>query len=70
MCNYGHFSSVEKAPTFRSLVEPTDKVKNLYAVGGIPTTVSIDKEGNIQMFDTGSASYDELREKLRKMATF
>ena len=56
--------------TFRSLVDPTDKVKNLYAVGGIPTTVLIDKEGNIQMFDTGSASYDELREKLRKMVTF
>jgi peroxiredoxin/outer membrane lipoprotein-sorting protein len=56
--------------TFRSLVDPNDKVKNLYNVGGIPTTVLIDKEGNIQMFDTGAASYDSLRETLRKMVTF
>jgi peroxiredoxin/outer membrane lipoprotein-sorting protein len=56
--------------TFRSLVDPNDKIKNLYNVNGIPTTVLIDKEGNIQMFDMGTASYDSLRETLRKMVTF
>jgi peroxiredoxin/outer membrane lipoprotein-sorting protein len=56
--------------TFRSLVDPNDKIKNLYNVSGIPTTVLIDKEGNIQMFDMGTASYDSLREKLSKMVTF
>lgn len=56
--------------TFRSLVDPNDKIKNLYNVNGIPTTVLIDKEGNIQMFDMGTASYDCLRETLRKMVTF
>ena len=56
--------------TFRFLVDPNEKVKNLYAVGGIPATVLIDKDGNIQMFDTGAASYDSLRETVRRMVTF
>ena len=56
--------------TFRTLVDPNEKVKNLYNVAGIPTTVLIDKEGNIQMFDMGTASYDSLRETLCKMVTF
>lgn len=56
--------------TFRSLVDPNDKIKNLYNVNGIPTTVLIDKEGNIQMFDIGTASYESLRETVRKMVTF
>ena len=56
--------------TFRFLVDPNEKVKNLYAVGGIPATVLIDKDGNIQMFDTGAASYDSLRETVRRMITF
>jgi len=52
--------------TFRSLVGPNDKIKNLYNVNGIPTIVLIDQEGNIQMFDMGTACYDSLRETLRK----
>jgi hypothetical protein len=56
--------------TFRSLVDANEKVKNLYHVGGIPVTVVIDKDGNIQMFDTGVASYDSLRETVRRMITF
>ena len=56
--------------TFRSVVDANEKVKNLYGVGGIPVTVLIDKEGNIQMFDTGGSSYDSLRETLRKMVAF
>src|SRR5262249_25895242 len=44
--------------TFRALVDANDKIKNLYNVNGIPTTVLIDKVGNIQMFDMGTASYD------------
>jgi peroxiredoxin/outer membrane lipoprotein-sorting protein len=56
--------------TFRSLVDANERVKNLYAVGGIPATVLIDKDGNIQMFDTGTASYDSLRETVRRMITF
>jgi len=56
--------------TFRSLVDAGEKVKNLYGVGGIPVTILIDKDGNIQMFDTGGSSYDSLRETLRKMVAF
>jgi peroxiredoxin/outer membrane lipoprotein-sorting protein len=56
--------------TFRTLVDPNDKVKNLYNVSGIPATVLIDKEGNIQLFDTGTASYDSLRETLSKTIAF
>ena len=56
--------------TFRSLVDANEKVKNLYGVGGIPVTVLIDKDGTIQMFDTGGSSYDSLRETLRKMVAF
>ena len=56
--------------TFRSLVDANEKVMNLYGVGGIPVTVLIDKDGNIQMFDTGGSSYDSLRETLRKMVAF
>ena len=35
--------------TFRSLVDPVDKVKNLFGAGGIPTTVLIDQKGTIQV---------------------
>jgi peroxiredoxin/outer membrane lipoprotein-sorting protein len=52
--------------TFRSLVDPDDKVKNLFGAGGIPTTVLIDQKGTIQVFDTGTSSYDSLREAVRK----
>ncbi|HTZ49458.1 MAG TPA: TlpA disulfide reductase family protein, partial [Verrucomicrobiae bacterium] len=52
--------------TFRSLVDYGDKVKNLFGVGGIPTTVLIDQKGTIQIFDTGTSTYDSLREAVRK----
>jgi peroxiredoxin len=52
--------------TFRSLVDPEDKVKNLFGVGGIPTRVLIDRNGTIQIFDAGTFSYDSLREAVRK----
>ena len=52
--------------TFRSLVDPDDIVKNMFGAGGIPTTVLIDQKGTIQVFDTGTSSYDSLREAVRK----
>ena len=52
--------------TFRSLVDYGDKVKNLFGVGGIPTIVLIDQKGTIQIFDTGTSTYDSLREAVRK----
>jgi hypothetical protein len=48
------------------LVDPEDKVKNLFGVGGIPTRVLIDRNGTIQIFDAGTFSYDSLREAVRK----
>jgi peroxiredoxin/outer membrane lipoprotein-sorting protein len=56
--------------TFRSLVDANEKAKNLYHVGGIPTTVLIDKDGKIQTFDADGSSYDSLRETIRRMVTF
>jgi thiol-disulfide isomerase/thioredoxin len=53
--------------TFRSLVDPTEQVKNLFNVGGLPTTVLIDQQGTIQMFDLGGSSYPALREAIRKI---
>jgi len=54
--------------TFRSLVDANEKAKNLYHVGGIPTTVLIDKDGKIQTFDADGSS--SLRETIRRMVTF
>jgi AhpC/TSA family len=48
--------------TFRSLVDSSEQVKNLSKTAGIPTTVLIDREGTIQVFDLGSSSYDTLRD--------
>lgn len=56
--------------TFRSLVDPTEHVKNLFKVGGIPTTVLIDRQGTIRVFELGGTSYDSLRESVRKMVIF
>jgi peroxiredoxin/outer membrane lipoprotein-sorting protein len=56
--------------TFRSLVDPTEQVKNLYSVGGIPTTVLIDRQGTIQVFELGGSSYDLLREAIQKVGIF
>jgi peroxiredoxin len=56
--------------TFRSLVDANETVKNVYGVGGIPAAVLIDKDGNIQMFDTSGPSYDSLRGTVRKMIAF
>jgi peroxiredoxin len=56
--------------TFRSLADSTQQVKNLYGVGGIPTTVLIDREGTIQVFETGSSSYDTLRDAIRKAGAY
>jgi peroxiredoxin len=56
--------------TFRSLTDPTEQVKNLYRVGGIPTTVLIDREGKIQVFEPGGSSYDSLRDAVRKVGIF
>jgi peroxiredoxin len=56
--------------TFRSLVDPTEKVKNLYRVGGIPLTVLIDRKGTIQVYELGGSSYASLREALHKMGIF
>jgi hypothetical protein len=52
--------------TFHSMVEPTEQVKNLYRVGGISTTVLIDKEGLIQVYELGG--HASLREALLKRA--
>jgi thiol-disulfide isomerase/thioredoxin len=56
--------------TFGSLLDPTEEVKNLYSVAGFPTTVLIDKQGTIQMYELGGSSYSSLRETLRKMGLF
>jgi peroxiredoxin/outer membrane lipoprotein-sorting protein len=56
--------------TFRSLVDRREQVKNLYKVGGIPTTLLIDREGTIQVFEPGGASYDSLRDAVRKVGIF
>ncbi len=56
--------------TFRSAVDQDDKVKNLLGVGGIPTTVLIDQKGTIQVFDSGTSSYNSLREEVRKTGMF
>jgi peroxiredoxin len=53
--------------TFRSLVDPTEQVKNLFHIAGFPTTVLIDKQGTIQVFELGGASYDSLRDAIRKI---
>jgi peroxiredoxin/outer membrane lipoprotein-sorting protein len=53
--------------TFRSLVDPMEQVKNLFHVSGFPTTVLIDKQGTIQVFELGGASYDSLRDAIRKI---
>jgi peroxiredoxin/outer membrane lipoprotein-sorting protein len=50
--------------SFASLVEPKKQASNLYNVGGIPTTVVIDREGMIRAFDQDTASYESLRESL------
>jgi len=56
--------------TFRSLVDSSEQVKNLYKTAGIPTTVLIDREGTIQVFDLGSSLYDTLRDAIRKAGLF
>jgi len=53
--------------TFHSLVDPEEQVKNLFAVGGIPTTVLIDRKGTIRVFEMGTSSYASLREAIRKI---
>ena len=53
--------------SFTSLVEPRKQASNLYGVGGIPTTVVIDQQGTIKVYDVGIASYESLRETLHKM---
>jgi thiol-disulfide isomerase/thioredoxin/outer membrane lipoprotein-sorting protein len=53
--------------SFASLVEPKKQASNLYGVGGIPTTVLIDRQGRIKAYDQGTASYESLRETLQEM---
>lgn len=53
--------------SFASLIDTKMQVSNLYRVGGIPTTVLIDRHGNIKVYDQGSASYESLRETLQEM---
>jgi hypothetical protein len=48
-------------------VDPTEQVKNLFHIAGFPTTVLIDKQGTIQVFELGGASYDSLRDAIRKI---
>jgi thiol-disulfide isomerase/thioredoxin len=52
--------------SFGSLVDPQKRVENLYKVGGIPTTVLIDKKGTIRMYDVGEATYESLWDALTK----
>lgn len=53
--------------SFAALVEPKKQASNLYSIGGIPTTVSIDQLGTIKAYDQGTASYESLRETLLGM---
>lgn len=53
--------------SFASLVESRKQASNLYGVGGIPTTVLIDRQGTIKAYDEGTASYESLRASLQEM---
>jgi len=53
--------------SFSSLLDPAQKVKNLYKVGGIPTTVLIDGNGEIRAYDAGETSYESLMTTLRSI---
>lgn len=53
--------------SFSSLVDPAKKVANLYKVGGIPTTILIDTQGKIRMYDVGEASYESLWDALNAL---
>jgi peroxiredoxin/outer membrane lipoprotein-sorting protein len=50
-----------------SLVDRGNKVMNVYKVGGIPTTVIIDRDGRITAYGT-DASYESLRDTLHTLA--
>lgn len=53
--------------SFSSLLDPAKKVKNLYKVGGIPTTVLIDGNGGIRAYEVGETSYESLTTTLRSI---
>jgi peroxiredoxin/outer membrane lipoprotein-sorting protein len=53
--------------TFPSLVDPAGKVKTLYNVEGIPTTILVDREGKIKTYDVGTATYESLSESLQAL---
>jgi thiol-disulfide isomerase/thioredoxin/outer membrane lipoprotein-sorting protein len=53
--------------SFTSLVESKNQASNLYRIGGIPTTVLIDRQGKIKAYDQGTASYESLRASLQEM---
>ena len=56
--------------TFGSLTDPAAQVKNAYHVAGFPTTVLIDKQGTIQLFEMGDASYASLRKRFKNSRPF
>jgi len=52
--------------SFSSLVDPANKVSNLYNVGGIPTTVLIDNEGKIRAYEV-DGSYESLWKAMNEL---
>jgi peroxiredoxin len=55
--------------SFSSLVEPVNKIKNLYKVLGIPTTVLIDAEGKIRAYEL-DASYETMWKAVHNLGGF
>lgn len=55
--------------SFSSLADPGNRVKNLYKVGGIPTTVLIDGEGKIRAYEVDS-SYETLWKAVQELGQF
>jgi thiol-disulfide isomerase/thioredoxin len=50
--------------TLPSLVDPNDRVVNMFHLGGWPTTILIDREGKIVFYEVGFES-EKLRDALR-----
>jgi thiol-disulfide isomerase/thioredoxin len=51
--------------TLPTLLDPDKQVASKFEVGGIPTTILIDKQGKIALFKIESGTYEELRDALR-----
>ena len=53
--------------TIPSLVDSSRRVNNLYNVGGIPTTIVIDRDGKIRAYEVGDATYESLWDTINSL---